>query len=87
MKNLGLGELVISRFDAISYIISKTEFQKNSPFEKVTMEKLQRCFKKLVPWSKDVKQVFTRRFEIIGIPIHLWSDETIKQIGGRVGKV
>lgn len=44
----GLGNLVISRFDAVSYIVSRIEFQQNSPFEGETLKKLRGCFEKLL---------------------------------------
>lgn len=41
----------------------------------------------ITPWTKDIKQVIARRFEIVGIPLHPWNDLTIYKIGNTIGVV
>lgn len=41
----------------------------------------------MTPWNKEILQGTKRRFEIIGIPLHLWIDEIIKKIGDTLGEV
>lgn len=48
---------------------------------------IRQCFKEVIPWSKDIKQVIIKRFEIVGIPLQLWNDLTIHKIGSTLGEV
>lgn len=74
-------------FDTISYLVSHMEHHKNIPLENDIQCKLKSYFNKVEPWTEDLKQVLTRRFEIISLPIHLWSDEIITQVGQTIGEV
>lgn len=87
MYSLGVGDLIFSKFDSKSSIISKRDGTLNVPLEKESIETLKRCFAKVTPWNKDIKMIVKRRFEIVGLPIHLWSDENIMKIGACMGEV
>lgn len=55
MVNLRLGDLVTSRFDAISYIVNTVEHQKNFPLKDEIQNKLETCFDKIAPWKKRIE--------------------------------
>lgn len=68
MKGLDIENLATSQFDSSLHVISKTQDAKNPPEE---IEKIKACFKEVVPWSKKIKQRLKRRFEIVGLPLHI----------------
>lgn len=41
----------------------------------------------MVPWRKTIKHTFIRRFEILGLPLHLVNELTIHKIGSCIGEV
>lgn len=51
------------------------------------MEVIRSCFRDAIPWNKSIKQVVIKRFEIIGIPIHLWNNLTIDKIGSCIVEI
>lgn len=40
-----------------------------------------------MPWNRSLKQVLTRRLEIIGIPLHLWNEYTLHKVGSCFGEL
>lgn len=86
MTSHGIGELILSKFDSLSSIIARREGEKTVPIDRAMVEKLNMCFKRVIPWNKYILQVVKRRIEIVGIPLHLWTDENIMKIGQCLGE-
>lgn len=78
--------MATSRFDSTS-CTRKVDGKNNIPWEEANLEVLKSRFSVVVPWSRFMKQVITRRFEIIGIPLHLWNDLTLHSIGSCLREV
>lgn len=87
MEELQIEGLGMSKFDSISCIVCKLQGLDNMALDNFALEKLKGCFQSIIPWSREIKPVIIRSFEITGIPLHLWSDQTISKIGSTISEV
>lgn len=83
----GLKDLQGSRIDDFAFIVSKWEKDFNVLILKTEIQELKEKFKHVIPWTKHYKVRFIRRFELLGVPLECWTDETIKKIGSVIGEV
>lgn len=79
--------LAVSSINSLSCIISKINGMEVLDIEDDIVEDIKSCFQKVVPWNKAIKQVIKKRFEIIGIPKHLWNDLIILKLASCLGEV
>lgn len=84
---MGAKDLVINKFDANYFIISRVREKEFLPIDKEIEEKLNIAFTDIVPWRKDVQQQILRTVRLYGIPLHLWKDEYFRKLGNEIGKV
>lgn len=87
IEEKGYSNLAMSRFDSIACVISKAEGLQVLELEHEVLQDLKTCFKEVIKWSKNIKQVVNKRFEIIGLPIHIMNEYTIRKIGSCIGEV
>lgn len=80
-------ELTMSCFDSHACIIRKVRKDDNVPIHNEKVEVFKSYFKEVIPWNTKIEQVVIRRFEIVGIPLHLWNELTINKIGSCIGEV
>lgn len=68
LRAKNIGDLVTSRFDSFSCLISRFKCRKDWPLNEHIQQSLKESFENVVPWSREIKQSIRKRFEIVGIP-------------------
>lgn len=77
----------MTNFDAYTLIVSKFQDHESIPLTDVEIRELRNKFQYVRPWNNFIKQRVYCKFELVGIPLQCWNDETIKEIGGLLGEV
>lgn len=87
VEDKGIEDLAFSKFDLASCLKSKVNRFRVLNIKDKELESIKTFFIKVIPWNKQIRQVINRRFEIVGLPIHIWNDLTIHKIGSCLDEV
>lgn len=80
-------ELDVNRIDDYSVLVTKIRNGEICALSEDEESKLRERFNFVTPWHKEYGLRFFRRYELFGIPLHLWTDANIRKISGNLGIV
>lgn len=63
--------------DFFSFLIQKVLENRYLSFNAIEVQKLKELFNEINPWTTQFINKFRYEYIISGVPLHLWSNETI----------
>lgn len=82
-----LKNVVGSKLDDFSVIVSKISDGRNSKLRNEEITALKKKITNVFPCTAQYKHKLIQRFELIGIPLMCWNEDTIRSIGAELGEV
>lgn len=87
LKDVCFKEIVFSGMNDYLVLLAKKIDGCICELVKDEESQLRNCFTFVAPWHKEYGLRFCRRYELFGLPLHLWKEINDRKISGSLGVV